>query len=68
MNYYYFAEYLTAIGFIVWADDLTEAEDIARDWCRGTLGLEDPDLSYRYEMDEDEAYRSGYKVIDWRSV
>lgn len=61
MNHYYFIENNTGEEFIVGANNLLEAkiiaEDVADDIARN-YG-ETPDLSYEYEMSDEEAEMSG---------
>ena len=61
MYHYYFIENSTGEEFIVGADNLLEAkiiaEDVADDIARNYGEV--PDLSYEYEMTDEEAEASG---------
>lgn len=61
MYHYYFIENSTGEEFIVGANNLLEAKGIAED-VAAEIAVnygEEPDLSYEYEMTEEEAEASG---------
>lgn len=61
MYHYYFIENSTGEEFIVGANNLLEAKGIAEDIAAEIAENygEQPDLSYEYEMTEEEAEASG---------
>jgi len=61
MKHYYFIENNTGEEFIVGADNLLEAKIIAEDVADDIARIygETPDLSYEYEMTDEEAEASG---------
>lgn len=61
MNHYYFIENNTGEEFIVGADTLKEAKIMAEDIAREIAENygETPDLTYEYEMTDEEAEMSG---------
>ena len=61
MKHFYFIENNTGEEFIVGAKSLAAAKAIAKDVAHNIADWEgyDPDLSYEYEMTEEEAEASG---------